>query len=101
MTTKPKTSRSTMAAKLKGDGPITLTTDEADELRASLRALFKRDDVLQGRVTELQGLNTAMALALYRKRLQVIHHEHKDGTISFDLEPAPPDQAVEVPATIN
>ena len=26
-----------------------------------------------------------MALGLYRKRLQVIHHEHDDGTVSFDL----------------
>ena len=79
-----------MAAKLKGTGALTLTKAEANELRDSLRAVFKRDDVLQGQVTELQGLNTAMALGLYRKRLQVVHREHEDGTISFDLENAPP-----------
>ena len=98
-TEKPKTS--SMAAKLKGDGPITLTTDESNELRDSLRAVFKRDDVLQGQVTELTGLSNMMALALYRKRLQVVHHEHEDGTISFDLEPAPPDPLEDVPATVN
>ena len=98
-TEKPKTS--SMAAKLKGDGPITLTTDESNELRDSLRAVFKRDDVLQGRVTELQGLNTMMALGLYRKRLQVVHYEHDDGTVSFDLQPAPPDPLEDAPATVN
>ena len=43
MTTKPKTTASSMAAKLKGDGPITLTEDEANELRATLRGLLERD----------------------------------------------------------
>ena len=92
---------SSMAAKLKGDGPITLDADEANELRDSIRAVFKRDDVLQGQVTELQGLNTMMALGLYRKRLQVIHHEHDDGTVSFDLQPAPPDPLKYAPANLN
>ena len=32
-----------MAAKLKGDGPITLTKAEANELRATLRGLFEWD----------------------------------------------------------
>ena len=41
MTTKPKTS--SMAAKLKGDGPITLTKAEANELRATLRGLSELD----------------------------------------------------------
>ena len=41
MTTKPKASST--AAKLKGDGPITLTKAEANELRATLRGLFERD----------------------------------------------------------
>ena len=96
-----ETTESSMAAKLKGDGPITLDADEANELRDSIRAVFKRDDVLQGRVTELQGLNTMMALGLYRKRLQVVHHEHDDGTVSFDLQPAPPDPLEDAPATVN
>ena len=99
MTTKPKTS--TMAAKLKGSGPITLTKAEANELRDTVRTVLQRDDVLQGRVTELQGLNTMMALGLYRKRLQVIHHEHDDGTVSFDLQPAPLDPLEDAPATVN
>ena len=99
MTTEPQTS--SMAVKLKGDGPITLTTDEANELRDTIRAVFKRDAGLLGQVTELQGLNTMMALGLYRKRLQVVHREHEDGTISFDLEPAPPDPVTDTPATVN
>ena len=32
-----------MNAKLKGDGPITLTEGEANELRATLRGLFEQD----------------------------------------------------------
>ena len=39
MTTEAKTS--SMAAKLKGDGPITLTKCEANELRDTLRGLFE------------------------------------------------------------
>ena len=76
-----------MAKKLEGDGPIDLTKAEATELRCALRAVFKKRD------NQLQGLNTMMALALYRKRLQVVHRDHDDGSISFDLEPAPPDPA--------
>ena len=37
------TPTSSMAAKLKGDGPIELTTAEANELRTTLRGLFERD----------------------------------------------------------
>ena len=40
-TEKPKTS--SMAAKLKGDGPLTLTKAEANELRSTLRGLFEQD----------------------------------------------------------
>ena len=43
MTTKPKTSRSSMESELSGDGPITLTKAEANELRATLRGLFEQD----------------------------------------------------------
>ena len=57
---------------------------------------------LLGQVTELQGLNTAMAAALYRKRLMVVHEEHEDSwTVSFDLQPAPPDPLEDTPATVN
>ena len=83
-----------MAAKVTGEGKIKLTTAEANALRAMVRQLL-------GQVTELQGLNSAMALALYRKRLQVVHREHDDGTISFDLENAPPDPASDVAETVN
>ena len=85
-----ETTESSMAGKLRGNGPITLTKGESNELRDTILAVFKRDNQLQGQVTELQGLNTMMSLALYRKRLQVVHREHEDGTISFDLQNAPP-----------
>ena len=98
--TTPTTTDSTME-KIKGDGPITLTKDEANELRDTIRAVFKRDAGLLGQVTELQALNTMMSLALYRKRLQVIHHDHEDGTISFDLQPAPPDPLEDATETWN
>ena len=43
-----------------------------------------------------------MGLAIYRKRLQVIHEEHDDGSVSFDLQPAPPDdEPVTKPLTVN
>ena len=100
MTTKPKTTALSMAAKLEGDGPITLTTAEANELRDTLQGLFEWDDQLLGQITQLQELNTMMALGLYRKRLQVVHHEHSDGTISFDLQPTPPEPD-DKPATMN
>ena len=41
-------------------------------------------------------INTAMALAIYRKRLQVIHHEHDDGSISFDLQHEPEQQVTTI-----
>ena len=93
-TTAPRPESVTMAAKVTGEGPINLTTAEANALRGMVRQLL-------GQVTELQGLNTMMALGLYRQRLQVIHHEHEDGTVSFDLQPAPPDPADVTPETIN
>ena len=43
MTDNPRPATSTMAAKLKGEGPIELTEDEADELRSTLRGLSDRD----------------------------------------------------------
>ena len=83
-----------MAAKVTGEGPLHLDADEADALRAVVKKLL-------GQVTELQGLNIAMVAGLFRRRLQVIHEEHADGTISFDLAPAPPDPLEETPATVN
>ena len=42
-TEKQSTEIASLYTKLKGDGPITFTTDEANELRATLRGLFERD----------------------------------------------------------
>ena len=91
--TAPRPEAVKMAKQIMGDGPMALTTAEANALRGMVKKLL-------GQVTELQGLNSMMALALYRKRLQVVHREHKDGTISFDLEPAS-EPAADVPVTVN
>ena len=91
-TTEPRPAAS-MAAQVTGEGPMALTTPEANALRAVIKKLL-------GQVTELQRLNSMMAHALAGKRLQVVHQEHEDGTISFDLEPAP-DPAADAPETIN
>ena len=92
--TAPRAQSVTMAAKVTGEGPMVLTTAEANALRAVVKKLL-------GDLSLAQGVNTAMLLALYRKRLQVVHHEHEDGTISYDLQPAPPDPAEDALATVN
>ena len=36
-------------------------------------------------------MNSGFAAGLYRKRLQLTHTDNPDGSVSFDLQPAPPD----------
>ena len=90
-TEKPKTS--SMAAKLKGDGPITLTTDESNELRDSLRAVFARDDQLLLQLAQLQAtdaVNRCMAEALKRQGFIMKSEPQPDGSVAWDLQNAPP-----------
>ena len=73
MTDTPRPAISTMAAKLKGDGPVTLTEGEANELRATLRAVLLRDNQLLLRVAQLQAtdaVNRCMAEALQRQGIR-------------------------------
>ena len=72
-------------------GPAAFTKGEL----AQLRAAFEDVSTTNLRLT---GMVRGMAAALYRKRLQVVHHEHDDGSVSFDLQPAPPDDE---PVTVN
>ena len=89
---------------MKGDGDgdgLTLTPAEATAFKLMMGAMHQRQVDTDGQLTLAQGLNTAMAAGLHRKRLMVTHEEHDDGTVSFDLQPAPPDPLEDVPATIN
>ena len=98
MTTEPQTS--TMAAKLKGDGPITLTTDEANELRDTIRTVLQRDTQLLLQLGQLQAtnqVNICMAEALQRQGFVMKSVPQPDGTVAWDLQPKPQP----IPETVN
>ena len=71
-----------MAEKLNAehDGPLTFTPDEANALRKMVTDLLEQASVSQ-------GVNRKIAEALYRNGLQLTHHEAKDGSLTFDLQP--------------
>ena len=99
-TTEPRPAVSTMAAKLKGDGPIELTEGEADKLRASLRAVFARDDQLVMRLVELEAtnqVNICMAEALQKQGFVMKHELNPDGSHGWNLQA----KADADPATVN
>ena len=72
------------------DGPVSFDADEAESLRVILTGLQRVLDVAQ-------QTNYAIAAALYRKHLTIVHHENDDGTFTVDLIEKPPD----APDTIN
>ena len=83
---------STMTAKLKGDGPIELTEDEANELRTTLRAVFARDNQLLLRLAQLEAtnqVNICMAEALQKQGFQVVREQNPDGTVGWNLQNKP------------
>ena len=89
-----------MEQKIKGGGPIELSADEADELRASLRAVFARDNQILMRLVELEAtnqVNICMAEALQRQGFVIKSQQNPDGTFSWDLQNAPQPTA----ATVN
>lgn len=91
MTTEAKTT--SMASKLKGDGPITLTADEANELRDTVCAVFKRDSQLLLRMAQLEAtnkVNICMAEALKRQGFVMKSVPQSDGSVAWDLQNAPP-----------
>ena len=90
--------QSNMAAKLKGDGPITLTKAESNELRETLRAVLDRDNQLLFEVARLQAtdaVNIAMGQALQRQGFVMKSVPQPDGKVAWDLQnaPKPPDDA--------
>ena len=89
-TEKPKTS--SMAAKLEGDGPITLTATEANELRDTVRAVFARDDQLLLEVARLQAtdkVNRCMGEALQKQGFVMLAELNPDGTTGWNLQNKP------------
>ena len=63
---------------LDSDGPLRFTESEASTLRVLVYGL-------QRSLSICQQTNYAIAAALYRKHLQVVHHENDDGTFTVDL----------------
>ena len=100
--TEPRPAVSTMTAKLKGDGPIELTAGEADELRATLRALFARDGQMLLRLTQLTGtkrVNICMAEALQKQGFVMKAELNPDGTTGWNLQTKA--EATAGPTTVN
>ena len=81
-----------MAKKLEGDGTITLTKAEANELRATVRAVFARDNQLLLRLAQLQAtdaVNRCMAEALQRQGFVMKSELNPDGTVGWNLQNKP------------
>ena len=70
-------------------GGLSLTLPEADALTTEFELLLQR-------VAGLSNVNLAMAEAIKRQGFQVVHQEHEDGRVSFDLQRAPDDEHVTV-----
>ena len=70
-------------------GGLSLTLPEADVLTAEFALLLQR-------VAGLSNVNLAMAEAIKRQGFQVVHQEHEDGSVGFDLELVPVTEAVTV-----
>ena len=87
----PKT---TLVDKMRSEGPVVLTKGELQQLQAAFADLIQTN-------LKLSRMVSGMSLAIYRKRLQVIHEEHDDGSVSFDLQPAPPDDEPDTEPVMN
>ena len=89
-TEKPKAS--SMAAKLKGDGPITLTKAEAQELRDTIRTVLQRDSELLLRMAQLEAtnqVNICMGEALQRQGFIMKSEPQPDGSVAWNLQNKP------------
>ena len=87
----PKT---TLVDKMRSEGPVVLTKGELRQLDTVFADLIQTN-------LKLARLNSAMGLAIYRKRLQVVHEEHDDGSVSFDLIPLIPDTEPDTEPVMN
>ena len=91
MTDTPTTA-ATMAKKLEGDGTITLTKAEANELRATVRAVFARDNQLLLRLAQLEGTNQVNICnggSSAKAGFQVVREQNPDGTVGWNLQNKP------------
>ena len=90
--TAPRAQSVTMAAKVTGEGPMVLTTAEANELRETIRAVLERDNELLLRLVQLEAtnrVNVAMAQALQRQGFVMKSQLNPDGTVSWNLQNKP------------
>ena len=90
---KPKQTEKTLLDKLRSGGPETFTPEELQQLHGAF------EDITQENL-KLRRMTSGFAAGLFRKRLQLTCEEHDDGSVSFDLQPAPPDDEP-VPLTVN
>ena len=86
-----KKQTTTLIDKLRSGGPETFTGEELGRLLAAFENVTQEN-------LQLRRMNSGFAAGLYRKRLQLVHEDHADGSVSFDLQPAPPDDA---PMSVN
>ena len=92
MTNTQRPAVSTMAAKLKGDGPMALTKAEANELRDTVRAVLQRDSQLLMRLVQLEAtnqVNICMAEALQKQGFVMLAELNPDGTTGWNLQNKP------------
>ena len=69
-----QTAKTSLVDKLRSGGPEAFTKEELQQLQTAF------EDVTRTNL-ELRRLNSAMGLALYRKRLQLTCEEHADGSV--------------------
>ena len=102
MTDEPTTATS-MAAKLKGTGALTLTKAEANELRDTVREVFERDNQLLLQMAQLEAtnkVNICMAEALKKQGFIMKSEPQPDGSVAWDLQKAP-EPIADKPPTVN
>ena len=92
----PKPAGVSIYDKLSAEGPISMDTAEANELRGSLNQLLMR--VAQLEATD--RVNKAMAEALQKHRLELIREDNPDGTLGWNLQHKP-QPAADEPLTVN
>ena len=85
-----QTATNSLIDKLRGEGPVVLTTVELQRLHGAFEDLAQ--ETLQHR-----RMMSAIAEALQRHNLQVTETTNPDGSVGFDLEMVP----VTEPATVN
>ena len=84
-----QTATNSLIDKLRGEGPVVLTTVELQRLHGAFEDLAQ--ETLQHR-----RMMSAIAEALQRHNLQVTETTNPDGSVGFDLELVPDEEHVTV-----